>query len=128
MSSSCGCLSRWVWSRNWFRLSLLAAGATVLAGCVERPAAAPSAASAAARSDTNVAEDDAANAPITYVLATGTVYYNGDPQHGHKTDGTLRRGTKVTLVHRSGNYSLVRSEDGIQGYVPTHILEPLAMQ
>ena len=133
MSSSCRRRFGWrspVWKLR--HISPLAAGTLLLAGCVDRPAAQLPSPSAATRSVAAVGDDGvtdgAAAAPTTYILATGTVFYDGDPQHGHKPDGTLRRGTKVTLVHRAGNYSLVRSEDGIEGYVPTHLLEPLAMQ
>ncbi len=101
------------------------AGVLALAGCVDQPAR--STTSSPAPGAETVAAAPAAS-PVTYVLATGTVYYAGDPQHGHKPDGTFRRGTKVSLLHRAGNYSLVRSEDGVEAYVATHILEPLAMQ
>lgn len=110
---------------------LLVAAVVLLAGCVEPPSP-----PAGKPSDTGVAAT-ARSAPPTgsppaattmFVLTTGTVYYAGDPLHGHKPDGTFRRGTKVSLVHRAGNYTVVRSEDGIEGYVATHTLEPLAMQ
>jgi hypothetical protein len=103
---------------------LLVAAVVLLAGCVEPPAP-----PAAATTDSTAAKTaPSATAPAMFVLATGTVYYAGDPLHGHKPDGTFRRGTKVSLVHRAGNYSVVRSEDGIEAYVATHTLEPLAMQ
>jgi hypothetical protein len=99
----------------------------LLAGCVE-PSAPPTANSSDASAQPATRLADSAPPQTTFVLSTGTVYYAGDPQHGHKPDGTFRRGTKVSLVHRAGNYSVVRSEDGVEGYVATHTLEPLAMQ
>jgi len=107
--------------------SLLVAAIVPLGGCVEPPAA-PAAKTSTSSQPSAVRPAESAAAPATFVLATGTVYYAGDPQRGHKPDGTFRRGTKVSLVHRAGNFSVVRSEDGIEAYVATHTLEPLAMQ
>jgi hypothetical protein len=97
-----------------------------LAGCAEH--APPARESSRSPTPADPAPPAAAAAAPVYVLATGTVYYGGDPQHGHKPDGTLRRGTKVSLVRRAGNYTVVRIEDGGEAYVATHLLEPLAMQ
>jgi hypothetical protein len=102
--------------------SILLAAVVLLAGCIEQPAPVKSSQSSAG----SVAAQT--EGPAVFVLSTGTVYYSGDPLHGHKPDGTFRRGTKVSLVHRVGNYSVVRSEDGVEAYVATHTLEPLAMQ
>jgi hypothetical protein len=111
--------------RPLLRLLLLAALA-LKGGCAEQ--ASPE--RKFSRSPTGSADEPSPTvrpAPV-YELATGTVYYAGDPQRGHKPDGTLRRGTKVSLVRRAGNYSVVRIEDGSEAYVATHLLEPLAMQ
>jgi len=97
-----------------------------LAGCAEH---APPERESSRSHRPPAAEQAAGAVPAQiYELATGTVYYGGDPQYGHKPDGTLRRGTKVSLVRRAGNYSVVRIEDGSEAYVATHLLEPLAMQ
>lgn len=115
---------------SWWSLlvtSIVVAGIVTLSGCVEQPAPVPTKVSQSGQSPATAAAETSA-VPATFVLATGTVYYSGDPQRGHKPDGTFRRGTKVSLLHRAGNYSMVRSEDGIEAYVATHTLEPLAMQ
>jgi hypothetical protein len=118
--------------------SIFLAAVVLLAGCVDQPTpvkpsqshAGPTATSAAGTAVSPAAGSAVtpAEGPTMFVLTTGTVYYSGDPLHGHKADGTFRRGTKVSLVHRVGNYSVVRSEDGVEAYVATHTLEPLAMQ
>jgi hypothetical protein len=105
---------------------LLVAAVVLLAGCAEQPAAPAKSSPSGVQSPARPAEPPAG--PTMFVLSTGTTYYAGDPLRGHKADGTFRRGTKVSLVHRAGNYSVVRSEDGVEAYVATHTLEPLAMQ
>ena len=40
-------------------------------------------------------------------------------------DGQFKAGTKVKLIEKAGSYSLVQSEDGIEGYVASDALAEL---
>jgi hypothetical protein len=66
--------------------------------------------------------DDATStsAPVEtfpYVIARDVEYYTTGPQQGRPPDGTLPAGTKVNVRRRTGGYWLVRSAEGVEGYV-----------
>ncbi len=105
-------------SRSFY--ALLIAVPVPLAGCADSQAP-----PIIERAAISAAQPPVAGA--TYEFSTGTVYYSGDPARGHKPDGTFRRGTRVSLLHRAGTYSVVRSPDGLEAYVATHTLAPLEM-
>jgi rhodanese-related sulfurtransferase len=54
---------------------------------------------------------------FTHVVASDTPYYTTGPQQGRPADGTFKAGTKIALIRDAGSYSLVKSEDGTQGYI-----------
>jgi len=62
---------------------------------------------------------------FTHLVASDTAYYLSGPQQARPPEGTLPAGTKVTLLEEAGSYCRVRSEDGIEGYVPTGSLQRL---
>jgi uncharacterized protein YgiM (DUF1202 family) len=61
----------------------------------------------------------------THVIINDTVYYMSGPQQARPPEGRFKVGTKVTLIRKAGSYSLVRSEDGREGYITTDSLEPI---
>ena len=54
---------------------------------------------------------------FTHTITIDTEYYTDGPQQARPPDGTMKAGTKVTLVQEAGSYCRVKSEDGIEGYV-----------
>ena len=54
---------------------------------------------------------------FTHTVTIDTEYYTDGPQQARPPDGTMKAGTKVTLVEEAGSYCRVKSENGIEGYV-----------
>ena len=73
------------------------------------------------------APSDDASQP-THVISVAAEFYTTGPQQGRPPDGKFEAGTKVTLVESAGSYSRVRSTTGVEAFVPTDALEPLASQ
>lgn len=61
---------------------------------------------------------------FSHVITTGSAYYTGGPQQGRPPDGTLFQGTRVRVLENAGSYSVVRTADGIEGYVSTAAIGP----
>jgi serpin B len=64
----------------------------------------------------------------THVIVTDTAYYKVGPQQAQPPDGTLRGGTKVTIVEEVGSYVRVRSVDGVVAYVAADALKQIGGQ
>jgi hypothetical protein len=64
----------------------------------------------------------------THVIVTDTAYYSIGPQQAQPSDGTLRAGTKVTIVEEAGSYVRVRSLDGTVAYVAADALNEIGGQ
>ena len=60
---------------------------------------------------------------FTHTITIDTEYYTDGPQQARPPDGTMKAGTKVTLVEEAGSYCRVKSEDEIEGYVAVESLE-----
>ena len=59
-----------------------------------------------------------------HVITTGSAYYVGGPQQARPPDGTLMKGTRVRVIQNAGSYSIVRTADGIEGYISTAAIGP----
>jgi hypothetical protein len=68
----------------------------------------------------------AADVHASYVITTTTPYYKNSPAQAMPADGSFKAGTRVSVVKKMGNYTLVRAIDGTQGYVPTADIAPVA--
>lgn len=73
------------------------------------------------------APSDDASQP-THVISVAAEFYTTGPQQGRPPDGKFEAGTKVTLVESAGSYARVRSTTGVEAFVATDALEPLAGQ
>jgi len=67
--------------------------------------------------------DDSAGAFSLSIASPRVAYYLTGPQQARPPDGYFEKGTRVRLVSGAGSYSLVESETGVTGYVPTDSLE-----
>jgi iron complex outermembrane receptor protein len=66
---------------------------------------------------------------VTHVVTRTVEYHRTVPPRGRPAAGTIRAGTRVALLQRSiGEYELVRTVDGIEGYVTSGALAPLERQ
>jgi hypothetical protein len=77
----------------------------------------------------SVQHDNAAqprNSDVTHVVTVETVYYMSGPQQARPPEGRLEVGTKVTIIRDAGSYTLVRTEGGVEAYVASDSIEPLA--
>ena len=63
---------------------------------------------------------------FTHTITIDAEYYTDGPQQARPPDGTMKAGTKVTVVEEAGSYCRVKSENGIQGYVTVKSLEATA--
>jgi hypothetical protein len=101
---------------------LLVCSILLLSGCGAKPeAAAPDA------TDTGTAFTPPPAPPESFplVLTEEVEYYKTGPQQGQPPDGKFAAGTKVNVRRRTGSYSLVRTSDGVEGYVSSDaISEP----
>jgi len=61
----------------------------------------------------------------THVITTETAYYTTSPAQARPPDGTLRPGTKVSLLRRAGTYVQVRTDTGIRAYVAAGAIKPV---
>lgn len=59
----------------------------------------------------------------THVVLRETEYYLSGPQQARPPDGTLAAGTRVTLLRDAGSYCLVRTDQGLEAYVATDVLD-----
>ena len=97
-----------------YALSVL--GTILLAGCSNQS-------SPPASIDGGSPEDSVAGGSTgpaeTYpcVISQEAEYYTTGPQQGRPPDGTFPAGTKVNVRRRTGGYWLVRTADGVEGYV-----------
>jgi len=62
---------------------------------------------------------------FSHVIKQETEYYTSGPQQGSPPDGKFPQGTKVNVRRRTGGYSLVKAQDGTEGYVSSDALEEL---
>lgn len=76
--------------------------------------------------NSNESEEPAAAAEWTHTIKLPTDYYKGGPQQASPPDGQLASGVKVKIVQESGSYTLISTEDGVEGYVSADALEPIA--
>ena len=76
-------------------------------------------------SNDNQKPSDPADPTFTHMITAPTEYYKGGPHQAQPPDGQFKAGTKVNLIEKAGSYSLVRSEDGIEGYVASDALDEL---
>jgi uncharacterized protein YgiM (DUF1202 family) len=51
------------------------------------------------------------------VISSDSVFYKTGPQQASPPDGTFKAGTRVEVIQKAGSYTLVRAEDGREGYV-----------
>jgi hypothetical protein len=58
-----------------------------------------------------------------YTVTQEVEYYKSGPQQGRPPDGTLPAGTKINVLRRTGGYSLVRTAEGVEGYVSTDSIQ-----
>jgi serpin B len=61
----------------------------------------------------------------THVVTIDAEYYTSGPQQGRPPDGTLKAGTKVTLVEAAGSYTRVRTPDELVAFVASDALQDL---
>ena len=60
----------------------------------------------------------------TPVIRVDTLFYRNGPQQAMPPDGTFKAGTPVEIIQAAGSYSLVRAQDGREGYVSTDAIRP----
>jgi uncharacterized protein YgiM (DUF1202 family) len=92
----------------------------LVVGCAPKPASEPA---------EGAAQESAAPAgaaeTFPFVLAEEVEYYKTGPQQGQPPDGKFAAGKKVNVRRRTGSYSLVRTSEGVEGYVSSDaIAEP----
>ncbi|MGD9719968.1 MAG: hypothetical protein AB7O59_01995 [Pirellulales bacterium] len=107
---------------RFVRCAASALGLVLLVGCGQ------------ATPPANIEGGDAVSAvaepPPTFpdVIAEEVEYYTAGPQQGRPPDGKLAAGTKVNVRRSTGGYSLVRTADGIEGYISTDAIADPAGQ
>jgi hypothetical protein len=62
-------------------------------------------------------EHQGVEASAVPVIRHDTVFYKIGPQQAMPPDGKFEAGTRVEVIEEAGSYTLVRAEDGRQGYV-----------
>ena len=72
----------------------------------------------------HAAQQDAIVAEL-HEIAVDSEYYTTGPQQGRPADGTFAAGTEVSIVDAAGSYILVRSGDGVEGYVASDAVKSL---
>jgi hypothetical protein len=63
---------------------------------------------------------------LTHVIERETEYYLAGPQQGRPPDGKFAAGTRVRVLESAGSYARVRTENGVEAYVSSEALQPLA--
>lgn len=66
---------------------------------------------------------DNAEHSATSVISYDTMYYRIGPQQAMPPDGQFKAGTRVEIIQEAGSYTLVRAEDGREGYVSTDAIK-----
>lgn len=51
------------------------------------------------------------------VISYDTMFYKVGPQQAVPPDGKFEAGTRLEVIQEAGSYTLVRAEDGREGYV-----------
>lgn len=54
---------------------------------------------------------------VAPVISHDTMFYSSGPQQARPPDGQFKAGTRVMIIQEAGSYTLVRAEDGREGYV-----------
>ena len=54
---------------------------------------------------------------ISPVISCDTVFYRTGPQQAMPPDGKFKAGTRIEVIQEAGSYTLVRAQDGREGYV-----------
>ena len=57
------------------------------------------------------------------VIRYETVFYKIGPQQATPPDGKFEAGTRIEVIEEAGSYTLVRAEDGRQGYVASDAIK-----
>ncbi len=76
-------------------------------------------AQARAEPDSQLGEAPSSSSVITFE----TEYYTTGPQQGRPADGLFPAGAEVKILEESGSYLLVRSENGVEGYVAANAVK-----
>ncbi len=104
--------------------------AIVIAGCSGQ-ASPPASIEGTADADGSF-ESLSSSEPETFpqVITAQAEYYTSSPAQGRPPDGSFPAGTKVRIRRNTGSYSLVRSADGVEGYIRTESVAdaPVAAQ
>ena len=69
-------------------------------------------------------EYNSTNSPRMVVVADRTPFFHNGPAQANGPDNSLIKGELVDVLRREVGYSLVRVEDGQNGYVANDALEP----
>ena len=64
-----------------------------------------------------------ASIPLTHVITTEAEYYTTGPQQSRPPDGKFPRGTRVSIMEKSGAYVLIRTANGVEAYVAADALK-----
>ena len=51
------------------------------------------------------------------VISHDTVFYKTGPEQATPPDGTFKAGTRIEVIQEAGSYTLVRAQDGTEGYI-----------
>jgi len=63
---------------------------------------------------------------VTHEVVSESEYYSTSPQQGRPADGMIAAGTKVGIINDAEeDYVLVRSPDGVEGYITSDALTVL---
>lgn len=62
----------------------------------------------------------------THVVSSEAVYYKASPAQGTPPDGKLAAGVKAQVLEEAGSYTLIETEEGVQGFVASDALQALA--
>jgi hypothetical protein len=63
---------------------------------------------------------------LTHVIQRAVEYYSQGPQQAHPPEGSFAKGTIVQVIEAAGNYTQVRSANGIIAFVDSDSLAPSA--
>jgi uncharacterized protein YgiM (DUF1202 family) len=68
-------------------------------------------------SQCNKPDGQHADPSTTPVVSHDTLFYRTGPQQAMPPDGTFKAGTRIEIIQEAGSYTLVRAQDGREGYV-----------